>query len=286
MQKSKKKNQDGSPPASGAMSIQPEDVVEGLLDARDCLRAWPLFGPVRETGGYLKANRDREIDDGPKAEKAPKANDGPTAEQEHKTLCEKNAMRLAHYLRGDVPGVLNDIADRLDACADLHDAPQSSDDDRQRHPALVGDDEQDDAGPDDHDRDFSETDFVRRMTQAGNMEVPASFLRGLGDLIQSLGDTLDPQGDALLKLELTRRRSGKLPDPMSQLMKDSWIEMTVRLFGGKKEAGILQVMDMTGWSRASICRALSRQNQKKAIVSDRPAAAKGHRRGRGAKPKA
>ena len=257
MRKSKK-NQNGSPQASGAMSIEPEDVVEGLLDAKDCLRAWPLFGPVRETRGYLKADRDREIDDGPNAEKAPEVDDGPTAEQEHKALCEKNAMRVAHYLRDDVPRVLNDIADRLDACA--YDAPQSSDDDRQRN---LGDDEQDDAGPDDHDRDFSETDFVRRMTQAGNMEVPASFLRGLGELIQMLGDTLDPQGDALLKLELTRRRSGKLPDAMSQLMKDSRIEMTVRLFGGKKEAGILHVMAMTGWSRATICRALSRQIRKK-----------------------
>ena len=102
MRKSKK-NQNGSPQASRAMSIEPEDVVEGLLDVKDCLRAWPLFGPVRETRGYLKADCDRKIDDGPKAEKAPEANDRPTAEQEHQALCAKNAMRLARYLRGDVP---------------------------------------------------------------------------------------------------------------------------------------------------------------------------------------
>jgi hypothetical protein len=285
MQKSKK-NQNGSPTASGAMSIEPEDVVEGLLDAKDCLRAWPLFGPVRETRGYLKANRDRDSDDGPKAEQAPKADDGPTAEQDHRAIYEKNAMRLAYYLRNDMPEILNDIADRLDACADLHNAPQGSDDDRLRHRALIADDEQDDASPDDHDRDFSETDFVRRMTQAGNVEVPASFLRNLVELVQSLGNALDPQGDASLKLELTRRRSGKLPDPMSQLMKDSWIEMTVSLFGGKKEAGIQHVMDMTGWSRATICRALSRQNRKKGHRRRAPPAIKGHRRGRGAEPMA
>ena len=194
MRKSKK-NQNGSPQASGAMSIEPEDVVEGLLDAKDCLRAWPLFGPVRETRGYLKANCDREIDDGPNAEKAPEVDDGPTAEQEHKALCEKNAMRVAHYLRDDVPRVLNDIADRLDACA--YGAPQSSDDDRQRN---LGDDEQDDAGPDDHDRDFSETDFVRRMTQAGNMEVPASFLRGLGELIQNSRRRAGSSGQGLTEI--------------------------------------------------------------------------------------
>src|SRR5271157_3157825 len=98
----RKSKEHQTPTVSGTISIEPEDIVEGLLDAKDCLRA-----PVREPGSYLKANPDREIDDGPKAEQAPKADDGPTAGQKHKAICEKNAMRLAYYLRNDVPGILN-----------------------------------------------------------------------------------------------------------------------------------------------------------------------------------
>ena len=165
----------------------------------------------------------------------------------------------------------------------LYGAPQSSDDDRQRN---LGDDEQDDAGPDDHDRDFSETDFVRSMTEAGNMEVPASFSAVSGNSFR-LWRRAGSSGQGLTEIGVDaaafRQAAGRnVPAHERQLDRDDGKALRRKEGSGDSARHGRDGLE----SRHHLQGALPSKSKKRGIVSDRHAAIKGYRGGRGAKPMA
>ena len=165
---------------------------------------------------------------------------------------------IGSYLRYDVPMILNLLADQLDV----------PDEDESPHkPGKTNHDPADDqsqSGPND-DWD-SNTHDVLQCVEDGKAAPVGWFLRDLADLLGHLGRVFDPEAASEeWKLTFCHRRSGPPRDKRKEMHEARIVTMAVMRAGGKKEAGVHELVEKGVMSRAKAFRRIrkKRESQKK-----------------------